>query len=44
MRGFRAEQKVDSDDEDFQKYVNTKKLKQCPKCKHWIERTQGDVR
>ena len=38
---FRAEQKVDSDDEEFQKYVNTKKLKQCPKCKHWIERTQG---
>ena len=31
----------DKNDEDFLKFVKGKKFKECPFCKHWVERTEG---
>lgn len=30
-----------ADDDDFQKFAKNQKLKQCPKCKFWVEKLNG---
>ena len=38
---YKVNNSFDKNDEDFIKYVQGNKYKQCPKCKHWVERVDG---
>ena len=38
---YRVNNRFDKNDEDFIKFVQGAKFKQCPKCKYWVERNDG---
>ena len=40
-RKAQGKSETGDDDEDFLKFASKKKLKQCPKCKFWVEKTMG---